>query len=448
MKKLQTKRQIIIYAMSGLGINLLNTIMASYLCSALLVGGFAGDAVKYQTFAQKDLVVAALWAVFAFVAKVIDGVIDVPMAALTDGLRTKWGRRRPSLVIGLVPLLLSYVLFLVIPDPSGATVLNTVYYGVMLCIFYTFYTLTMVTYYATYTEIFENEQQRSLVSNVKSVCDIVYFILGYVAVRALLNGINIRVAALIVLPLSATMLIPLFMIKEPSNKDQPAEAAKRLRLVPSLTYTFKNSAFIKWMIVYSFMTFGVQLFLSGINEYFSFVKMNMIFVMMSAFAPVPFTLILYNKIQKKFGFGAAFRYVLITFSVGMIAMFCVGLLGDGTAKTVLSIVTGVISSFAIGAMFAVAYSIPSQLAAEEEQKNGVSNSAMYFAVQGLFAGVASGIGSGIVLTALKEGSKGDGKAMLFLTVISAAGALVSFALTFILPKTMIYLGKIENNDKK
>lgn len=244
MKKLRTKGQIVLYATSGLGINLLNTIMASYLCSALLVGGFKGDAVTYQTFAQKDLVVAALWAAFAFIAKVIDGIIDVPMAAITDGLRSKWGRRRPSLVIGLVPLIISYLLFLIVPDPSGASVLNTVYYGVMLCIFYTFYTLTMVTYYATYTEILENEQQRSLVSNVKSVCDIVYFILGYVAVRALLNGLNIRLVALMVLPLSATMLIPLFMIKEPSNRDQPAEKSKRLRLIPSLTYTFKNSAFI------------------------------------------------------------------------------------------------------------------------------------------------------------------------------------------------------------
>lgn len=448
MKKLSSKWQIGLYACSGMGVNLLNTMMASYLCSALIIGGFKGDAVTFQTYAQKDLVVASLWAVFAFAAKVIDGVIDVPMAALTDGLRSKFGRRRPSLLIGLIPLLLSYVLFLVIPDPSGPSVLNTVYYGLMLCVFYTFYTLTMVTYYATYTEILENERQRSLMSNIKSVCDIVYFILGYVVVRMFLNGLNIRIVALIVLPLSATMLIPLFMIKEPSNKDQPKEKTKALRLIPSLKYTFKNSAFIKWMIVYSFMTFGVQLFLGGINEYFSFVGMNMIYVMCSAFAPVPFTLILYNKIQKKFGFGAAFRYVLITFSVGMLAMFGVGFIQAGTVKLVMSIVTGLISSFAIGAMFAVAYAIPSQLAAEEEEKNGVSNSAMYFAVQGLFAGIASGIATGLVLTALKKGSENGGSAMTFMTVISALGALVSLALTFILPKTMIYLGKETKDTKK
>lgn len=447
MKKLRTKGQITVYAMSGMGINLLNTMMGSYLCSALLVGGFSGDAVKFQTYAQRDLVVAALWASFVLVSKIIDGVIDIPMAALTDGLRTKWGRRRPSLLLGLAPLLLSYVFFLFIPQPSGATVFNTVYYGVMLCIFYTSYTLTMVTYYATYTEILENERQRSLMSNVKSVCDIVYFILGFVVVRMLLNGLNIRVVALIVLPLSATMLIPFFMIKEPSNKDAPKEKTKSLHLFPSLRHTLKNADFVKWMIVYSFMTFGVQLFLGGINEYFSFVGMNMIYVMCAAFAPVPFTLILFNKIQKSFGFGAAFRYILIIFSVGMLAMFGTGFAPDGAVKLALSIGTGLISSFAIGAMFAVAYSIPSQLAAEEEEKSGVSNSAMYFAVQGLFAGVASGIATGVVLVALKKGSENGGNAMTYMTVICAAGALVSLALTFILPKSLLTLGKKSNVNK-
>ena len=75
----------------------------------------------------------------------------------------------------------------------------------------------MVTYYATFTEIIDNAQDRTFLSNVKSVCDIVYFIIGYVAVSALLKGINIRIVALILLPLVLTMLIPLFKIKEKST---------------------------------------------------------------------------------------------------------------------------------------------------------------------------------------------------------------------------------------
>lgn len=56
MKKLTNRRQMFFYACSAMGVNLLNIIVGSYLCSALLIGGFGEDAIKNQTFAGKDLV--------------------------------------------------------------------------------------------------------------------------------------------------------------------------------------------------------------------------------------------------------------------------------------------------------------------------------------------------------------------------------------------------------
>lgn len=447
MKKLTKRWQLFVYAIAGMGVNMLNLMVGSYLCSALLEGGFTGDALKYQTYKGYDLVVAGVWAVFAFAAKIIDGVIDIPMASFTDRLRTRWGRRRPSLIIGMVPMLLAYVAFLIIPNPSGATILNTVFYGVILCIFYSFYTLTMVTYYATFTEIVETERERSIISNVKSVCDIVYYILGYVVVRALLNGMNIRTVALLVLPMALTMAIPMFMIKEASNVDKAATESgeeETPKLFKSLAYTFKNKTFIIWMIVYSFMTFGVQLFLGGINEYFASTGMSMIFVMMASFAPVPFTLILYNKLLHSRGFAFSYRYTLIMYSVGMLLMFGAGFL-PGLAKTICSILTGIVNSFSIGSMFAVAYSVPAQLAADEEKETGRSHSAMYFAVQGLFAGIASGIATGLVLTGLKSASKNAAEGAVtpvwFMTVICACATLIALVLTKFLPESLKSLGK-------
>ena len=443
MRKLTRKWQMFLYAMGGMGVNMLNLMVGSYLCSALIASGFGEDAVANQTFLGRDLVIAGVWAVFGVIAKIVDGVIDIPMASLTDNLKTRFGRRRPALIIGLIPMILAYVFFTIVtPNPLGATLLNTIYYGILLCLFYSFYTLTMVTYYATFTEIVETHEERNFMSNVKSVCDIVYFILGYVVVRMLLNGMNIRIVAMIVLPIVLTMLIPLFLIKERSTKDgiiedgETGETYQTVNLFKSIAYTFKNKSYILWMIVYSFMTFGVQLFLSGINEYFSVSGMSMIFVMMASFAPVPLTLLLYNYFTRKYGFGFSFRYILCIFAVGMLGMFFVSMLPAGTLKTVLSIVMGVISSFGIGAMFSVAYSIPSELAAEEEKKTGISNAAMYFAVQGLFAGIASGIGGTAVLTLLKTKD-----IVRYMTPICAIAMAVAFLLCFLLPKSVRNMGK-------
>ena len=452
MRKLNRKWQMLLYACSGFGVNLLNLMMGSYLCSALLIGGFRGDAILYQTYNGSNLVVAGVWAAFVLIAKIIDGVIDIPMASFTDRLQSRFGRRRPSIVIGMIPMIAAYLLFLVIPHPQGESIWNTIYYGVILCVFYSFYTLTMVTYYATFTEIVETEDERVFMSNVKSVCDIFYFILGYVVVRAMLNSMNVRPVALIVLPLVLTMTIPLFMIKEPSTKGKVVldNGTRTVNLVESLKYTFKNRAFVLWMIVIFFMNCGVNLFLGGINEYFSFTGLNMIFIMACSFAPVPFTLILYNKIIKKKGFGFAFRYVLLTYGLGMVCMFFVGLIpaSMNTLKTVLSIVSGIICSFAVGALFAVAYSVPSQLAADEEQETGVSHSAMYFAIQGVFSGVATGLAQGVVLVALKKASEGRTglAAMSFMTLICGLGMLVSFICTFFLPRQITHIGLPDKNE--
>ncbi len=441
MKKLQKKSELILYAISGMGINMLNLMMASYLCSALLIGGFGETAIPYQTYLQKDLILPAVWAVFALLAKILDGVIDIPMAAFTDNLKSKWGRRRPAILLGLVVTVISYLLFLLVPNASGATLGNTIYYGVVLCVFYCFYTLTMVTYYATFTEIVDTTEKRNILSNVKSVCDVAYFILGYVAVRILLNGVNIRKVALIVLPIALTMIIPLFMIKEHSTLAGEAECEVPVNLMQSLVFTLKNKTFILWMLTFSFMTFSVQLFLGGINEYFSFVGMNMILIMMSAFAPVPLTLLLFRFLIRKYGFGFAFRYVLVIFCVSMTSMGLIGFMAAGTLKSVLAILSGLIASFAVGAMFSVAYSVPAQLAAEEEEKTGIGNSAMYFAVQGLFAGVASGIATGVVLTALKGSQNHPTDAIKYMTLIAAAGCLLSLLVSKTLPESVVQMGR-------
>ena len=446
MRKLKTRGQKMLYALSGLGVNMLNLMMGSYLCSAIIASGFAEKVKPFQTFAGTDLVLIPVWAVFGIIAKILDGVIDVPMASFADNLRSRFGRRRPAIIIGLVPMIVAYLLFLVVPNPGQATLLNTVYLGVVLCLFYMSYTLTMVTYYATYTEIVDTNEDREFISNVKSVCDILYFILGYVGVRAMLNGMNIRTVALIVLPIVLTMLIPLFMIKEADNRKSSGVNEKSVGLLTSIGCTMKNRNFVLWMIVYSFMTFGVQLFLSGINEYFAGTGMNMILVMVGSFAPVPLALVIYRRIYGRYGFGTAFRYALITFSVGMLSLFGVSFIPAGGARTVLSVSAGILCSLAIGALFSVAYSVPSQLAADEEKKTGIANSAMYFAVQGLFSGVATAIGSYVVLNALKAaaGSISDTSSVnpiYFMTAVSAAGTLLSFALTYMLPRSLVDMGK-------
>lgn len=440
MQKITSRKKLFLYGCAGMGVNMLTLMVGTYLCSALLTGGFDKN-VALWTYKNQDLVIPAVWSALILVAKIIDGVIDIPLSSFTDNLKTRWGRRRPSIVIGFVPMIIAYLLFL-IPLQNKASIWNTVWFGAILCVFYAFYTLTMLTYYATFSEITTNEKDTVFVSNVKSVCDIVYFVLGYALLPMFVGfGLNIRIVALIFLPLSLTMLIPIFLLKEKPTKGKDAEQlekTKTLNLFKAIGCSFKNKTFIYWMFTSAVTTFGLQLFLGGINELFSTMGLNMTVVMAVAFAPVPLTIWLYNKVVRKYGLGLAYKYILALFALGMVAMFFAGLFADNLTtleKTFVAISGSLLASFSIGAFFSVSYTVPSHLARLEYEEKGISVSSMYFAVQGLFDGIAAGLGTGVVLVQLKAADT-----VSFMPIIVAIACLIAFGMSFGFDKKISLMG--------
>lgn len=460
MQKITSRKKLFLYGCSGLGVNMMGLVIGSYLCSALLTGGF-DEHIESWTYLNKDLVVPVLWSAMVLIAKILDGIIDVPLSSFTDRLKTRWGRRRPSILIGYVPMVIAYVLFLV-PLQSSQSILNTIWFGVLLCVFYTFYTLTMLTFYATFAEITVNESDTVYLSNVKSICDVIYFSLGYALIPLFISlGVNIRFVALIFLPLSLLMIIPLFLLKEKSTRDKDqqqiaenstgeetatddtttVEKQPPLKLGQAIACSFKNKTFLYWMFTAAVMNIGLQLFLGGINELFSSAGINQTIVMATSFAPVPLTILLYNKMVKKFGLGVAYKYILVMFSIGMLIIFACGMLSDQLSETILTVIAilgGIFASFAIGAFFSVSYTVPSHLAQLEFETKGISVSSMYFAVEGLFEGVAAGIATGPILTFLK-GSNGV-TYISYLPIVVVAACMIAFGMSFAFPKTISKMG--------
>lgn len=441
MEKITSKKKLALYGCSGMGVNMLNLIVGSYLCSALLVGGFEAH-VESWTYLNRDLVVAGLWATFVFLAKALDGIIDLPLASFADRLNTKLGRRKTAILMGFIPMVIAYLLFLVPINPTESYA-NTIWFGALLCVFYACYTLTMLTFYATFSEVCATEQDTVYLSNVKSICDVVYFILGFALIPVLVSmEMNIRIVALIFLPLSLTMMIPMLLLKETKNGDSRVNE-DALTLGKALRCAGQNKAYIYWMCTTSVMTIGLQLFLGGINEVFSSIGLNQTVVMASSFAPVPFTIILYNFLVKRRGLGFGYRYILTVFAIGMVVMYLCSLASavwSPLVLTLIAVVGGIFVSFAIGAFFSVSYTIPTYLAQREYERTGKSVATMYFAVQGVFEGVAAGIATGFILVALKDHDRID-----FLPLIVVATCIIAFGMSFGFPKDIAKLGK--NSEK-
>ena len=454
MKTFHSKKSLFFYAMGGMGVNMLNLVIGSRLCDGLMTAGFETN-IEFWTYANKTLVVAVVWSIMVAVAKVIDALIDIPLATFSDRLGTKWGKRRPALLMGLISMMLAFVAFLNPLSWEENSLLNTIWLGVMLSIFYVFYTLTMGTYYATFSEVTDNERDRVRLSNYKSGFDIVYFLLGYGLIPLMISPghLNIRIIGYIFLPLALTMLIPIFMIKEGSTlkKDLGKEGSgeKGVSLGKAMKYCFTNSSFMIWMGIYAVLQFGLQMFMTGENVYFSngamgFEGWKMTLVMAAVFVPIPFTLILYNKIVRKKGIQRGFIFSLIAFGLSMAIMGICNrnIISDDTVRLVVAMLGGLVASFGIGCFFSISYTIPSHLAALQKRETGESNPAMYFAVQGLFSGVATAISTGLVWVNIKEDYAWLLPVIVFVTTAIALG------LSFLLPKKINSVGMDGNDESK
>ncbi|MFP4364940.1 MAG: MFS transporter, partial [Spirochaetia bacterium] len=106
-------------------------------------------------------------AVFA-IGKVWDAVSDPLMGYISDNTRSKLGRRRIYLLIGITPIALSFILMW-LPVGFGSTIALFFYYSFAYILFSTVFTMVMVPYAALNAEMTTDYKVRTRMSGVRIV---------------------------------------------------------------------------------------------------------------------------------------------------------------------------------------------------------------------------------------------------------------------------------------
>ncbi|MCA9607430.1 MAG: MFS transporter, partial [Myxococcales bacterium] len=111
--------QVVAFGLSGLANNLVGTCIGVHLLM------FYTDIVGLSPlWVSAGLVIATIW----------DAVSDVMMGRLSDGTRWRAGRRRPFILIGLLPAALAFALLLSPPALEGGA-LGLFFVAVLLLLF-------------------------------------------------------------------------------------------------------------------------------------------------------------------------------------------------------------------------------------------------------------------------------------------------------------------------
>ncbi len=395
-----------IYAIGGFGPGFMYQVVMTYL-------------LYYYRPAQERIAAGAMvfapavaYAAGMLIARILDGVVDIPIAAWTDNMKNRWGRRRPMMVFGFIPAIICFVL-LWFPPMTGTSLGadghwgNAIYVAVVSSLYFFFHTFIIVPYLAALSEIVPDEQSRVRVASWQTVFNTGSYVLAFVVAPMLFDKFGVRGAALMLLPSFVTFIGPLLVIKEdPTNTGVVTPASRDVPLWESIKLTLTNRTFLIYISSVATFYFGLQFFLGGI----AFMAADMMGISdtqlglmnAAAFAPVPVMLILFNIISRKKGPKYAFRVALLVFAFAML-LFPLGWtrLNIPVPPLVVGIIAGAIGSFSIGAFFTIPYAFPAQIAADEAAKTGKDRAGMFFAVQGLvnqFVGSLAGSVLALLLT--------------------------------------------------
>ncbi|MDD4290951.1 MAG: MFS transporter [Clostridia bacterium] len=411
VRSLDKKWKEIVFAMSGFGPNLLMVLLVAYFTDAVNPVGLAAD-INLWSINGKVLVVMPLFSILWTAAKAFDGIIDVPLASLTDSIKSKFGRRRTPIAIAFLPMVISYFLLWL---PSFSQAGNTAWIICWAVVFFAAYTMCLIAFYGSLSTVCTDEGQRLRVSSYKSFFDTISYCVVYALLPAMLRLLNLSIdkLALYCIPLMVTMIIPLFLIKEGAKyTTAKAENEKRVGFWESLKLTLGNKMFMRWMLPNCCAFFGLQMFLTAQNTLISGVMGlgagSAAILNTFAFAPVPMMLYLFNKLKKKKGIRFTYQSCLLSFGLCILCFNFAGsyFWGDSyLPKLVIGAIGGIIGSWAIGAFFMMPYLIPTQIAAEEERLTGKNHAAMYFAIQAVLTSIVGAVSSGLVYENLKMWTK-------------------------------------------
>ena len=108
---------------------------------------------------NKFLGFITIMALLTAIGKVIDAITDPIVAQLSDRCTSKWGRRMPFLRIAAIPYALCVFLVFMAPFAPGS-VLNAVWVGVFLVLYYTAYTVFYIPHRALVPEIIPDPKER------------------------------------------------------------------------------------------------------------------------------------------------------------------------------------------------------------------------------------------------------------------------------------------------
>ena len=413
------------YGVCDLGGNLFFTVIAFLLLNYLT------DTVGIS---------AGLAGTIIMVGKIWDAVTDPVAGYLSDHTRSRWGRRRPYIFCGAIPLFLTMILMFTNPRLESQGALFA--WGVAaFCLLCAAYTVVNIPYSALTPELTRDFHERTSLNGYRFGFAVVGTLLGAGAALPLVNAFSDRntgftvMAAAFGFIMMATAMITAVTVKEPAR---PA-AGPGQGFFKTYLSVFGNRPYVLILLTYALHVTALTVVSGVAIYYFKYVHRNealttaaMLTLLVTAMVFIPVSVIASRKIGKK----AAYGFGMLVFAAGIMAVFFLGHLRPPSFSIALMAVAGI----GMGFTYALPYAMVPDAIEYDYLRTGKRTEGAFYGIwtfgfkigQAVALGITGGVLSlcGYVPDAVQSATSLFGIRLLLGPVSAAIFALALAALYF------------------
>jgi len=248
-------RETVVYNLAGFSLNIYETILAAWVMFFYIPPENL-DRVRYIPMALMGAILAG--------GRILDAVTDPLVGYLSDHTRSRWGRRKPYVLLS-APFL--YVTFILIwlPPVQGTSTLNALFLVVVLFFYYWAYTGVLIPWFAFLPEMRRENKKRVKVATIGVAIGVAGALVGGGLSGPLLEKLGaFKMAVLLGAFAFVASELTLFGIRE---RQQPSEAQSSpglLEFMRMMKQLFTDKQVLSFSITIMLVQLTYQLMLMNV----------------------------------------------------------------------------------------------------------------------------------------------------------------------------------------
>lgn len=314
-----------------------------------------------------------------FIYTFVDAIDNPVYGFLSDRTRTKWGRRRPWLLIGTPLLVLFFILFYNVPAFVQAEEGRLFIYMLLMYILTgTLDSLVNANYGALFPELFRTDDERAKVNGFRQICQLFAMAISIALTPMIAGAIGYRVTALIYGAVAlAVMMYCFWGCRE---NQEVIEESEKPGLISSIVALLTNPKFWIFGLAGAFYSAAFALVSQAVSFYVKYtlgLGGSMTTVMLGVVLVVAVIGILFwSRIVEKWSVMKVWRSGLLIMAVSFIPLFFIN-------RLVPAIICACFVGFGVGACLTTMDCIGAKIVDDDYARHGVKREGIMSSLMGV-----------------------------------------------------------------